>query len=111
MIHGLTPFVNARAISTRGLLWTYDAEASAAAERTSDRNFDLDCHNKPFDEGDIDEDGLEILQDAEEREEDWEEWYYQVAVQQQHNERKNYGLLTALQGDTIPRCFGTGFSH
>ncbi|KZP33961.1 hypothetical protein FIBSPDRAFT_1035878 [Athelia psychrophila] len=88
--------------------WTYGAEASAATKRTSDRNVDFSYHNKPSDEGDIDDDGAEIMQDADERKADWEEWYYQVAVRQHHQESTSYDLLAALQGDTIPRYLGSG---
>lgn len=88
--------------------WTYNAEASAAAKRTSDRKIDFNYHDKPSDEGDIDDDGTEIIQDADERKTDWEEWYYQAAVRRHHNESTSYDFLTGLQGDTIPRCLGSG---
>jgi hypothetical protein len=72
--------------------WSYTAEAEAAEKRPSHPISEFEPVPWP-DEGDS---------------VGWEEWYYQYAELGFRSESEAYRLLAPLQGNSIPRCFGTG---
>ncbi|TCD67612.1 hypothetical protein EIP91_012177 [Steccherinum ochraceum] len=97
------------------------ANEAAAAERRADESQPLVVRSMSFGHPDLEDDEGRlafswgeyggVLYAPEDEEDDpvvWEEYFFKLALQQYHKERISYGKLQTLQGDVIPRCYGTG---
>lgn len=81
------------------LPWSYQAELEAAKSRKPLPNYDGGGFPVPPEYDSEDEDADPVR---------WEEYLYQCADVNFRDELRAYKLLEPLQGNGIPRCFGSG---